>query len=65
LNVKKSSTIIIDRHPGRSTQAIGLARAIGTDPDLIHEPSIVFLATDRASFVQGAVLPVDGGKTAV
>jgi NAD(P)-dependent dehydrogenase (short-subunit alcohol dehydrogenase family) len=26
---------------------------------------IVFLATDRASFVQGAILPVDGGRTAV
>jgi hypothetical protein len=25
----------------------------------------VFLATDRASFVHGAILPVDGGKTAV
>jgi len=25
----------------------------------------VFLATDRASFVQGAILPVDGGRTAV
>src|ERR1700719_703324 len=27
--------------------------------------AIVFLVTDRASFVQGAVLPVDGGRTAV
>src|SRR5256712_6613680 len=27
--------------------------------------AIVFLATDRASFVQGAILPVDGGRSAV
>jgi NAD(P)-dependent dehydrogenase (short-subunit alcohol dehydrogenase family) len=27
--------------------------------------AIVFLATDRASFVEGAILPVDGGRTAV
>jgi NAD(P)-dependent dehydrogenase (short-subunit alcohol dehydrogenase family) len=27
--------------------------------------AIVFLATDRASFIQGAILPVDGGRTAV
>ena len=33
-------------------------------PDEIAE-AIVFLATDRASFVQGAILPVDGGRTAV
>ena len=33
-------------------------------PEEIAE-AIVFLATDRASFVQGAVLPVDGGRTAV
>jgi hypothetical protein len=25
----------------------------------------VFLATDRSSFVHGAVLPADGGRTAV
>jgi hypothetical protein len=27
--------------------------------------AIVFLATDRASFIQGAKLAVDGGRTAV
>ena len=43
--MKNSSPVIIDRHPGRSTQAIGLARAIGTDPDLIHEPSVGVVGT--------------------
>src|SRR6202008_4822423 len=33
-------------------------------PEEIAE-AIVFLATDRASFVQGAILPGDGGRTAV
>lgn len=34
------------------------------DPEEIAE-AIVFLATGRASFVHGAVLPVDGGRVAV
>ena len=33
-------------------------------PEEIAE-AIVFLTTDRASFVEGAILPVDGGRTAV
>src|SRR5437762_9974953 len=41
----KSPTVLIDRHPGRSSQTIGLARAIGTDPDLIHEPSVGVVGT--------------------
>lgn len=41
----KSRTVIIDRHPGRSTQTIGLARVLGTDPDLIHEPSVGVVGT--------------------
>jgi len=41
----KPKTVLIDRHPGRSTQSIGLARAIGTDPDLIHEPSVGVVGT--------------------
>src|SRR5258708_18002196 len=45
LNVKKSSTVTIDRHPGRSAQAIGLAVALGTDPGLIHEPSVGVVGT--------------------
>jgi dihydroxy-acid dehydratase len=41
----KPTTVLIDRHPGRSTQSIGIARAIGTDPDLIHEPSVGVVGT--------------------
>jgi dihydroxy-acid dehydratase len=43
--VKKSSTVTIDRHPGRSAQSIGLAVALGTDPELIHEPSVGVVGT--------------------
>ena len=32
--------MLIDRNPGRSAQTYGIAREIGTDLDLIHEPSI-------------------------
>ena len=41
----KPSYVTIDRHPGRSTQTIGVARALGTDPDLIHEPSVGVVGT--------------------
>ena len=41
----KSSIVTIDRHPGRSAQSIGMARVIGTDPDLIHEPSVGVVGT--------------------
>lgn len=41
----KSPTVLIDRHPGRSSQSFGIARAIGTDPDLIHEPSVGVVGT--------------------
>src|SRR5690606_5614666 len=37
--VKNSNLVLIDRHPGRSTQSIGMARELGTDPELSHEPS--------------------------
>ena len=41
----KPTNVLIDRHPGRSTQTIGIARALGTDPDLIHEPSVGVVGT--------------------
>ena len=29
----KSNIVLIDRHPGRSAQTIGIARELGTDPE--------------------------------
>jgi dihydroxy-acid dehydratase len=43
--VPNSKIVLIDRHPGRSTQTIGIARALGTDPELIHEPSVGVVGT--------------------
>ena len=43
--MKKSHVVIIDHHPGRNSQTIGLARELGTDPDLIHEPSVGVIGT--------------------
>ena len=41
----QSRIVLIDRHPGRSSQTIGLAKELGTDPDLIHEPSVGVVGT--------------------
>ena len=41
----KSNVVLIDRHPGRSAQTIGMAKVLGTDPELIHEPSIGVVGT--------------------
>jgi dihydroxy-acid dehydratase len=43
--VTNEKVVLIDRHPGRSAQSIGLAHVIGTDPDLIHEPSVGVVGT--------------------
>jgi dihydroxy-acid dehydratase len=43
--VKNSNIVLIDRHPGRSSQTIGIARELGTDPELIHEPSVGVVGT--------------------
>jgi dihydroxy-acid dehydratase len=43
--VKNSNVVLIDRHPGRSSQTIGIARELGTDPELIHEPSVGVVGT--------------------
>jgi dihydroxy-acid dehydratase len=43
--VKNANVVLIDRHPGRSAQTIAIARELGTDPDLIHEPSVGVVGT--------------------
>jgi dihydroxy-acid dehydratase len=43
--VTKQKPIIIDHHPGRTAQTIGIARELGTDTDLIHEPSVGVVGT--------------------
>jgi dihydroxy-acid dehydratase len=43
--VTKPRPVLIDHHPGRSSQSIGIARELGTDPDLIHEPSVGVVGT--------------------
>src|ERR1700732_3958262 len=57
--------------PGTDAMGEGFAAIVSTiplgraaAPEEIAE-AILFLATDRASFVHGAILPVDGGRTAV
>ncbi|MEL6289252.1 MAG: dihydroxy-acid dehydratase [Pseudomonadota bacterium] len=40
-----SRTVLIDKHPGRSAQTIGIARELGTDPALIHAPSVGVVGT--------------------
>ena len=36
----KSRTVLFDNNPGRNAQTVGIARALGTDIGLIHEPSV-------------------------
>ena len=38
--MKNSRTVLIDKNPGRSAQTVGIARELGTDIELIHEPSV-------------------------
>src|SRR5215510_13723041 len=44
-SVKNTNVVLIDRHPGRSAQSIGIARELGTDPALIYEPSVGVVGT--------------------
>jgi dihydroxy-acid dehydratase len=37
---KNTRSVLIDRNPGRNSQTYGIARELGTDQDLIHEPSV-------------------------
>ena len=38
--VSSSEPVLIDNHPGRNAQAIGIARDLGADMELIHAPSV-------------------------
>jgi len=38
--VRNSRTVLIDHNPGRSAQTFGIAKELGTDVELIHEPSV-------------------------
>ena len=37
--------VVLDEHPGRNSQAYGIARELGTDEDLIHAPSVGVIGT--------------------
>ena len=41
----KSKSLLIDHHPGRSAQTIGMAKELGTSPNLIHTPSVGVVGT--------------------
>jgi len=43
--VRNSRTVIIDNNPGRNAQTYGIARQLGTDMELIHEPSVGVIGT--------------------
>ena len=38
--MQNSKTVLIDNNPGRNAQTFGIARELGTDIELIHEPSV-------------------------
>ena len=38
--MKNSNTVLTDSNPGRNSQTYGIARELGTEVDLIHEPSV-------------------------
>lgn len=38
--MRNSKTVLFDNNPGRNAQTVGIARELGTDIDLIHEPSV-------------------------
>ena len=38
--IKNTRSVLIDKNPGRNSQTYGVARELGTDESLIHEPSV-------------------------
>ena len=47
--MKNSRTVLIDKNPGRSAQTVGIARELGTDIELIHEPSVGVIGNEGDS----------------
>jgi len=43
--VTKANVVLIDRHPGRTAQTLGIARELGTDLTLVHAPSVGVVGT--------------------
>jgi len=43
--MSENNIVLIDRHPGRSAQTIGMALEMDMDPALIHEPSVGVVGT--------------------
>jgi len=41
----KSKPVVFDTNPGRNAQTYGIARELGTDIELIHEPSVGVIGT--------------------
>lgn len=41
----KTKTVVFDNNPGRNSQTYGIARELGADMDLIHEPSVGVIGT--------------------
>ena len=41
----KSKSVVFDNNPGRNAQTYGVARELGTDLELIHEPSVGVMGT--------------------
>jgi dihydroxy-acid dehydratase len=38
--VRNNRPVLFDNNPGRNAQTVGIARGLGTDIDLIHEPAV-------------------------
>ncbi len=41
----KTKSVVFDHNPGRNSQTYGIARELGADMDLIHEPSVGVIGT--------------------
>jgi len=47
--MSKTEPVTLDKHPGRSAQAYGIARVLGTEIDLIHSPAVGVVGNTGAS----------------